>query len=213
MQLNERQESILSIVKRFEPITSDQIAAYLGLTRAALRPDLAILTMSGILDAKPRVGYFYNEKGGKTLRIVQFENLLVKDVKSVPVVVKEDDTIYDAIVSMFINNDVGTLIVVSEGGRLEGVVSQKDLLKSLLGKPDLEKIPVSVVMTRVPNVITVQGTDTVLTAARKMLEYEIDCIPVVRVIEEQGKERILEVTGRITKTNITRVFVEMIEGK
>ena len=185
----------------------------MGLTRAALRPDLAILTMSGILDAKPRVGYFYNEKGNKTLKMVQFENLLVKDVKSVPVVVKEDDTIYDAIVSMFINKDVSTLIVVSEGGRLEGVVSQKDLLKSLLGKPDLEKIPVSVVMTRVSNVITVEGTDTVLTAARKMLEYEIDCIPVVRVIEVQGKERILEVMGRITKTNIARVFIEMIEGE
>ncbi|KUO51443.1 MAG: transcriptional regulator [Desulfitibacter sp. BRH_c19] len=213
MQLNERQENILSIVKRFEPITSDQIAAYLGLTRAALRPDLAILTMSGILDAKPRVGYFYNEKGGKTLRIIQFENLLVKDVKSVPVVVREDDAIYDAIVSMFINNDVGTLIVVSEGGKLEGVVSQKDLLKSILGKPDLNKIPVSVVMTRLPNVVTVEGTDTVLTAARKMLEHEVDCIPVIKIIEEEGKERILEVIGRITKSNITRVFIEMIEGK
>jgi len=200
-------------VKRLEPITSDRIATYLGLTRAALRPDLAILTMSGILDAKPRVGYFYNEKGGKTLKIIQFENLLVKDVKSVPVVVKEDDTIYDAIVTMFINRDLGTLIVVNEEGKLEGVISQKDLLKFLLGKPDLEKIPVSVVMTRVCNVISVEGTDTVLTAARKMLEHEIDCIPVVRVIEGHGKERILEVTGRITKTNIARVFVEMIEGE
>lgn len=178
-----------------------------------MRPDLAILTMSGILDAKPRVGYFYNEKGGKTLRIIQFENLLVKDVKSVPVVVREDDAIYDAIVSMFINNDVGTLIVVSEGGKLEGVVSQKDLLKSILGKPDLNKIPVSVVMTRLPNVVTVEGTDTVLTAARKMLEHEVDCIPVIKIIEEEGKERILEVIGRITKSNITRVFIEMIEGK
>lgn len=178
-----------------------------------MRPDLAILTMSGILDAKPRVGYFYNEKGGKNLKIIQFESLLVKDVKSIPVVVKEDDVIYDAIVSMFINNDVGTLIVVSDGGKLEGVVSQKDLLKSILGKPDLNKIPVSVVMTRVPNVVTVEGTDTVLTAARKMLEHEIDCIPVVKITQEEGKERISEVIGRITKSNITRVFIEMIEGK
>jgi len=169
--------------------------------------------MSGILDAKPRVGYFYNEKGNKTLKIVQFENLLVQDVKSVPMVVKEDDTIYDAIVSMFINDGADTLIVVSDGGRLEGVVSQKDLLKSLLGKPDLEKIPVSVVMTRVSNVITVEGADTVLTAARKMLEHEIDCIPVVRAIAGHRQEKALEVIGRITKTNITRVFIEMIEGE
>lgn len=169
--------------------------------------------MSGILDAKPRVGYFYNEKGEKTLKLIQLQSLLVKDVKSVPIVVKEDDTIYDAIVSMFINNDVGTLIVVGDGGKLVGVVSQKDLLKSILGRPDLNKIPVSVVMTRMPNIVVVENEDTVFSAACKMLEHEIDCIPVVKnIITKDGKNE-LEVIGRITKTNITRVFIEMIDGK
>jgi len=49
----------VDIVKKNEPITSEQIAEKLNLTRAALRPDLSILTMSGILDARPRVGYFF----------------------------------------------------------------------------------------------------------------------------------------------------------
>jgi CBS domain-containing protein len=169
--------------------------------------------MSGILDAKPRVGYFYNEKGERNLNLYQMQSLRVKDIKSVPVVVKVDDTIYDAIVSMFINNDVGTLIVVGDGGSLEGVVSQKDLLKFILGKPDLNKIPVGVVMTRMPNVVTVEGEDTVYFAACKMLEYEIDCIPVVKEVTDSVKgHKKLEVIGRITKTNITRTFVEMIQG-
>lgn len=169
--------------------------------------------MSGILDAKPRVGYFYNEKASRTLRCIEYESLLVKDAKSVPVVVKENDSIYDALVSLFINADARSLIVVSEGGRLAGVVTQKDLLKYFLGKPDLDKIPISVVMTRIPNVITVEGSDTVLTAARKMFEHEIDCLPVVKKINDPGGKDSFEVIGRISRSNIARIFVEMIEGK
>ncbi|MDQ1145006.1 putative ArsR family transcriptional regulator [Bacillus sp. SORGH_AS 510] len=49
----------MQIVKESGPITGEQIADQLSLTRATLRPDLAILTMAGFLDARPRVGYFY----------------------------------------------------------------------------------------------------------------------------------------------------------
>ena len=62
IQLNERQEKIIEIVKKNQPITSEAIANKLSLTRATLRPDLAILTMAGILDARPKVGYFYTGK-------------------------------------------------------------------------------------------------------------------------------------------------------
>ena len=59
IELNERQEKILKIVKKSGPITGEKIAELLTVTRAALRPDLAVLTMSGYLDAKPRVGYTF----------------------------------------------------------------------------------------------------------------------------------------------------------
>jgi DeoR/GlpR family transcriptional regulator of sugar metabolism len=55
IELNERQEKILDIVKNNGPITGESIADMLEVTRAALRPDLAVLTMSGYLEAKPRV--------------------------------------------------------------------------------------------------------------------------------------------------------------
>lgn len=58
IELNKRQEEILEIVKENGPITGEQIAERLSLTRATLRPDLAILTMAGFFDARPRVGYF-----------------------------------------------------------------------------------------------------------------------------------------------------------
>lgn len=47
IELNKRQEHIIQIVKDHGPITGESIAAQLGLTRATLRPDLAILTMAG----------------------------------------------------------------------------------------------------------------------------------------------------------------------
>ncbi len=62
IELNKRQEDILQIVKENGPITGEHIAERLNLTRATLRPDLAILTMAGFLDARPRVGYFYSGK-------------------------------------------------------------------------------------------------------------------------------------------------------
>ncbi|MEG2936422.1 MAG: helix-turn-helix domain-containing protein, partial [Clostridium sp.] len=57
MKLSQRQEQIIELVKANEPITSEAIAKELGLTRSAIRPDLSILTMTGILQARPKVGY------------------------------------------------------------------------------------------------------------------------------------------------------------
>ncbi|MEJ7543235.1 helix-turn-helix domain-containing protein, partial [Staphylococcus intermedius] len=60
IELIKRQQQIIEIVKSNGPITGEHIADRLSLTRATLRPDLAILTMSGILEARPRVGYYYS---------------------------------------------------------------------------------------------------------------------------------------------------------
>ena len=59
MKFTNRQEEIIKIVKAGGPITSEAIAEKLGVTRAAVRADLAILTMTGTLDARPKVGYVY----------------------------------------------------------------------------------------------------------------------------------------------------------
>ncbi|WP_258360254.1 helix-turn-helix transcriptional regulator [Moorella sulfitireducens (nom. illeg.)] len=209
MQLSPRQQQIVAIVKRSGPITSQQIAEELNLTRAALRPDLAVLTMSGILEARPRVGYFLSSKPSQALVAEEIKKIKVSDVKGLPRVIRANAAVYDAIVSMFIE-DVGTLVVVDEEGHLEGVVSRKDLLKAAIGGGDLHRMPVSVIMTRMPNIICTTPEESVLTAARKIIEHEVDALPVVRPVEGQGKK--LEVIGRLTKTTITRLFVELGEG-
>lgn len=90
---------------------------------------------------------------------------------------------------------------------MTGVVSRKDLLKSAIGGTDLHKVPIGMIMTRMPNVIYVTQDDSVLSAAVKIIEHEIDGLPVVEIVDEENKN--LKVIGRISKTTITRLFVEL----
>lgn len=205
MELNERQEKIIIIVKESGPITGEQIAQKLSLSRATLRPDLAILTMSGFLDARPRVGYYYTGKTGSQLFNERMKKLTVKEFQSIPVVVTDSASVYDAICTMFLE-DVGTLFVVNTNKYLIGIVSRKDLLRASMGKQDLESIPVSIIMTRMPNVTTCKPSDSMLEVANKLISKQIDGLPVIKEVESEGDIH-QEVIGRLTKTNITKAFV------
>lgn len=209
IELSERQQRIVSIVKDEGPITGERIAKQLNLSRATLRPDLSILTMSGILEARPRVGYYYAGKTNGRLFSRFIQRMKVKDYQAVPVVMTEDASVYEAICHMFLE-DVGTLFIVRKGAALSGVVSRKDLLKAAMGKQDLNELPISVAMTRMPHIITCSQEETLLDAASKIIQYEVDALPVVK---PDGENDHLKVIGRLTKTTITRAFVELGEGQ
>ncbi|RSL30900.1 transcriptional regulator [Salibacterium salarium] len=204
IELTERQEYILNIVKENGPITGEHIADQLSLTRATLRPDLAILTMAGFLDARPRVGYFFTGKTGSQLLTEKVKKLTVQDYQSIPVVVNESNSVYDAICTMFLE-DVGTLFVVNTDSFLVGAVSRKDLLRASIGNQDLEAMPVSIIMSRMPNIAVCEKNDLVIEVANKLIEKQIDALPVVKTVQDNQ----LEVTGRVTKTNITKVLVDL----
>lgn len=205
IELNKRQDAILQIVKENGPITGEQIAERLNLTRATLRPDLAILTMAGFLDARPRVGYFYAGKKTAVSLTKSMMDLKVKDFQSMPVVVSENMTVYDAICQMFLE-DVGTLFVVDKDSHLQGVLSRKDLLRTSIGSQDLNKIPVHIIMTRMPNIAYCTKFESLILAAKKLIEREIDSLPVVNETENG-----LEIIGRLTKTSITKAFISLAE--
>ncbi|MGG3988959.1 helix-turn-helix transcriptional regulator [Bacillus smithii] len=204
IELTKRQEQILQIVKNNGPITGEHIAEKLNLTRATLRPDLAILTMAGFLDARPRVGYFYTGKTGAQLLTENLKKIYVKDYQSIPVVVHKNVSVYDAICTMFLE-DVGTLFVVDDDSLLVGVLSRKDLLRASIGKQDLNSLPVNIIMTRMPNITMCYKDDLLIDVAQNLIEKQIDAMPVVK---EKGTG--FEVIGRITKTNITKAFVALV---
>lgn len=203
IELNKRQDQILQIVKENGPITGEQIADRLGLTRATLRPDLAILTMAGFLDARPRVGYFYTGKSSVQLLTENLKKLYVKDYQAIPVVIQENVSVYDAICTMFLE-DVGTLFVIDQKNVLAGVLSRKDLLRASIGKQELTTLPVNIIMTRMPNITMCQKDDLLIDVAEKLIEKQIDAMPVVR-----ETERGFEVIGRVTKTTLTRALVAL----
>lgn len=209
IQLNERQLKIIDIVKDNEPITSESIAANLNLTRATLRSDLAILTMTGILDARPKVGYFYTGVTDVNLVSNKLKNQKVEDIMSMPTVVKKDSSIYEVIVTMFLS-DVGTIFITDDNDHICGVVSRKDLLKATIGGNDINKMPIGMIMTRTPNVVTITKDEEIIMAVRKIIEHEIDCVPVVEY--DNDDKRMMKIVGRLSKTNITKLFLEIIDN-
>ncbi|EEH98812.1 helix-turn-helix transcriptional regulator [Clostridium tertium] len=211
MKLSQRQEEIIRIVKEGQPVTSEALAEHLGVTRAALRADLAILTMIGILDARPKVGYVYLGEAQNTRILENISKVLVGEIMSKPVTVSEETTVYDAIVFLFLN-DVGTLFVESNGV-LVGAVSRKDFLKNAIGGTDIHKVPIGVIMTRMPNIICGYAEDSAYSLAKKIIEHEIDSIPIVEKIETTANEKNqFKIIGKISKTNITKLFVKLGEG-
>ena len=207
IELNKRQEHILQIVKENGPITGEHIAEKLNLTRATLRPDLAILTMSGFLEARPSVGYFYTGKTGTQLLADKLKKLQVKDFQSIPVVIHENVSVYDAICTMFLE-DVGTLFVVDRDAVLVGVLSRKDLLRASIGQQELTSVPVHIIMTRMPNITVCRREDYVMDIAKHLIEKQIDALPVIK-----DTDKGFEVIGRVTKTNMTKILVSLSENE
>lgn len=163
--------------------------------------------MIGILDARPRVGYFYKGEIPESVISEKINRLKVDEFKAVPVVIKEESSVYDAIVTLFLE-DVGTLFVLGADGDLTGIISRKDLLKIAIGSVDIRQIPVGIIMTRMPNLVTVTPDESAYDAARKIVEHEVDALPVVKVVSEDESVK-YKVIGKVTKTTIAKLFVEL----
>lgn len=203
IRLTKRQQAILRLVREQGPITGDDIGSHFNLTRATLRPDLTILTMMGLLEARPRVGYYHPGSKVRSILMEQLESIPVKDVKSLPLVVETGRSAYDAIVSLFLE-DHSTLFVVDGKGNLAGVVTSKDLLKVAMGGSDLHKLPVELVMTRFPQVEWVAEDSMVLDGIEKLAQSQVECLPVLK----DGRLP----TGRFDRSTVLKLLLELAEG-
>lgn len=210
IKLSWRQKEIIELVKKNQPITSEKLASRLNVTRAALRPDLAILTMTGILEAKPKVGYICSKNPSYSLIYDYIINIKAKDIMSKPVILSENTTVYDAVVNLFLN-DVGTLFITTNDEILIGAVSRKDFLKTAIGGTDMKEMPVGIIMTRMPNIVYVEEEEAAYNAAQKIIDHEVDSLPVVRKVIINDKEQ-FKIVGKVSKTSITKLFVKMGEA-
>lgn len=205
MTLTDRQKNIVEIIKQNEPITGDNIAKLMGLTRSALRTDFSILKKVSMIKSKQKIGYSYNKE------FIEVENLkLVSDIMGEPITVEENYSVYETILLMF-GKDIGT-IFITKNEELSGVVSRKDLLRATIGKRDIEKIPINMIMTRMPNIIYGVENESIESCVKKIIEHQIDSLPVIRIIKKNDKQ-IYKVVGRFTKTNITKILLEIFQTK
>lgn len=207
IEFTSRQKQIIELVKKHQPITSEQLAAKLNMTRAALRPDLTILTMSDMLEARPKVGYFYSGKIINDIGHDFIKSIKVSDIKSSAVVMDESATVYDSIVMLFLR-DVGTVYVQNKGA-LSGVVSRKDFLKIAIGSNDMQNMPIGMIMTRMPNIIYVFDNDSAYDAVVKLITHEIDSIPVVEPLNDNDGKEHFKITGKVSKTNMTKLLYDL----
>ena len=197
MDLTERQKKILIMLKEKSLLSGDEIAQNLNITKSALRTDFSILTTLKLITSKQNKGYIYNNK----CTIIK-----VRDCMSPQNSIDIRTSVYDAIIHLF-NYDLGTLVVV-ENEKLVGIISRKDLLKATLNKKNIEKTPVSMIMTRMPNIVHCFEDDNIIEAIEKLIKHEIDSLPVLR--KEKGK---LSLVGRFTKTNVTKLFYQELKNK
>nr|WP_223101772.1 helix-turn-helix transcriptional regulator [Streptococcus ratti] len=204
--MNDRQLKIIDIVKENQPITGEKIGAKLNVSRATLRADLSILTMFHILDARPKVGYFYLGKGDFDLQLSAVSDLSASDVMTLPVIAKQHDMVYDLIVRLFLE-DSSSIYVLDDEDCLCGLVSRKDLLKVTMGGADVSHLPIAAVMTRMPNILTIEEETLVPQAAALLVRNEIDSLPVVRT--QDGSKGKLKVLGKFSKTIVANLFVEI----
>ncbi len=200
MDLTDRQEKILEMVKLEGPLTGEAIAKKLSVARTTLRLDLAFLTKFGLLNAKTRVGYSYTGKKQPHILLDWLSSIQAGSIQSRVNTIKEDCPVREAIVRM-VMDDAGTLFIVDEENYLEGVVSRKDLLRAAISN-SLD-LPIALYMTRMPNIITVTAKESVLSAARKIIDHQVDALPVVREVGEKK----YEVIGRLSKTSIVKLFI------
>ncbi len=202
MELSKRQKQIIEIVKDNEPISGDFIADKLNLSKSTLRSDLAVLTMIGILDARPKVGYIYSGLNFEPFMQDRLASLTVEDVMASPVIISQKTTIEDAVTTLFMY-DSGTLVVVdSETNEMVGIVSRKDLLRSMITGGNQET-SVAVVMTRMPNIYVAYPEMSVLSAAKRIARHEVDMLPVLKNKDSK------EVIGKISKTTLVNLLIEI----
>ncbi|EOR22582.1 CBS domain-containing protein [Niallia sp. FSL W8-1348] len=200
MKLSERQEQIIKIVKEYQPVSGEKVSDLLDVSRATLRSDLSFLTLVGILQATPKIGYTYSGSDLEKFFFFKTFNTKVNEIMMPPLMINQDTSIRDAITTLFMY-DVGSLYVTGEEKLLLGILSRKDLLRASLNT-NIDNTPVAVCMTRVPHIKFCKKNMDILEVASILQDFEVDSLPVV----DDDNER--KVIGKITKTRILNFIIQ-----
>ncbi|NLT81147.1 MAG: helix-turn-helix transcriptional regulator [Lactobacillus paracasei subsp. paracasei] len=201
-QLTQRQNKIIQLLKAESPMTGETLATKLNISLATIRADLRLLTTIGILDARPKVGYAYQGENLLQMDSQKFFQTTIAAILLPPTEIKLTTSMEEAVTKLFLA-DVGSLYVLDDDGALVGLISRKDLLRASFTNRDTT-LPASIVMTRMPNVITVTADTSIIAASKLLLKHNVDSLPVVR---NAGDTHVI---GKITKNRIFKYLIETL---
>ncbi|RWZ67339.1 CBS domain-containing protein [Lacticaseibacillus paracasei] len=201
-QLTQRQNKIIQLLKAESPMTGETLATKLNISLATIRADLRLLTTIGILDARPKVGYAYQGENLLQMDSQKFFQTTIAAVLLPPTEIKLTTSMEEAVTKLFLA-DVGSLYVLDDDGALVGLISRKDLLRASFTNRDTT-LPASIVMTRMPNVITVTADTSIIAASKLLLKHNVDSLPVV---QNAGDTHVI---GKITKNRIFKYLIETL---
>ena len=207
IKFTDRQKKIIKIVEEHQPITGDEISTILKINKSTLRLDLSVLTKFNILLAKPKIGYSLASSHFYYFSKEEIKGRLISEVMEVPTLIDEKTSIKDAIINIFMYNT--NILYVTRNNYLCGLATKKDLLKISINGKDMDKIPVSLIMTRMPNLVYLFPESTIYDGIKKINYHEINTIPVVKS-EEYDNDIGLKVIGQFSKTTACNLFYELL---
>ena len=105
-------------------------------------------------------------------------------------------------VSLMADRHFRHVVVVGTGGQILGVISDRDILRTLARTSNWQTKDVSQIMTRDP--VTVKCETPLSVAVAKIVAKRINCLPV---LDDEGK-----VCGILTSTDLLKAYQKLLES-
>jgi CBS domain-containing protein len=105
-------------------------------------------------------------------------------------------------VSLMADRHFRHIVVVDTGGKILGVISDRDILRTLARTTNWQAKDVSQIMTRDP--FTVKRETPLVVAVAKIVSKRINCLPV---LDDDGK-----VCGILTSTDLLKAYQKLLES-
>ena len=115
--------------------------------------------------------------------------------------IRPSQTVHDAVVSMARHN-IGALVAVDDEGRPVGILSERDIVRALVGAEDVLTKTVDQVMTK--NVISALPQDDLQSVMQTMTDKRFRHLPVV----EQG-----ELSGIVSIGDVIKALLAEYRGE
>jgi len=128
--------------------------------------------------------------------------ICVRDVMTSDVKTMGPHDAFGAAISLMANHQFRHFVVTEADGRVVGVVSDRDILRSFARTSDWKTLDVSRIMTSEP--ITVKPETPLAEAVAQMVAKRINCLPVVA---DDGTLR-----GILTSTDLLMSYQTLLES-